>query len=128
METRKITVNEKEYLFVNESRSTRHGFAHDTTLLINGCERVKHTCHYLNRTWECYTYQTSMYGAINEVINERIDYITKRFKENNGYSKLTEKRKIELNSVLDNDIFLKEYKAVKECLHYANMNVVKNLY
>ena len=128
MEVRKIVVNGREFQFVNESRNTRSGFAHDTTLLINGCERVKHTCHYLNRTWECYRYQTSMYGAINEVINDRINYITKRFKEDNGYNKITAKRKIELSSVLNDDFFLKEYYAVKDCLHYQNMNEVKNLY
>ena len=128
MEIRRIVVNGKEFQFVNESRSTRSGFAHDTTLFFNGCERVKHTCHYLNRTWEYYTYQTSMIGAVNELIHSRENSLTYDFKNHNGYKKLTPNRKEELNKIIENDLWLKELKAVKECLNYQNMNEVKNLY
>lgn len=127
MEIRKIRVNGKEFEFVNTSRNTRSGFAHDTTLLINGWEEAKHTCHYLNRTWECYTYQTVMFGAIRDLIDWRENYLTDKFKADKGYAKLTAKRKEELKPIIENDSLLKEYKAVKECLNYHNMNEVKNL-
>lgn len=127
MEIRKITVNGKEFQFVNESRSTRSGFAHDTTLFVNGYERLKHTCHYLNRTWECYRYQTAMIGAVNELINGRKDNLTDDFKNVNGYKKLTPNRKEELNKIFESDSYIKELKAVRDCLNYQNMNEVKNL-
>ena len=127
MEIRRIVVNGKEFQFVNESRSTRSGFAHDTTLFFNDCERVKHTCYYLNRTWECYRYQTSMICAVNELINSRENSLTYDFKNYNGYKKLTPNRKEELNKIIENDLWIKELKAVKECLNYQNMNEVKNL-
>ena len=127
MEIRKIKVNEKEYEFVNSSRWTRNGFAHDTTLFINGYAETEHTCHYLNRTWECYTFQTVMFGAIRNLIDYRETYLTKQFKTDKGYTKLTAKRKEELKPILENDSLLKEYKAVKECLNYQHMNEVKNL-
>ena len=128
MEIRKIVVHGNEFQFVNESRDTRHGFAHDTTLFFNGCERVKHTCHYLNRTWECYRYQTSMIGAVNELINSRENSLTYDFKNHNGYNRLTPKRKEELNKIIESDLWIKELKAVKDCLHYQNMNEVKNVH
>ena len=37
MEIKKLTVNGKEYEFVNETVGTRNGFAHNTTLFVNGC-------------------------------------------------------------------------------------------
>lgn len=127
MEIRKIRVNGKEFEFVNTSRNTRSGFAHDTTLLINGYEEINHTCHYLNRTWECYRFQTVMLGAIRDLIDCRELYLTKNFKTEKGYTKLTANRKEELKPFLENDSLLKEYKAVKDCLNYSNMNEVKNL-
>lgn len=36
MEIKKMHIDENEIEFVNTSRSTRNGFAHDTTLFING--------------------------------------------------------------------------------------------
>lgn len=126
MEIRKIKINDREYEFINESRSTRSGFAHDTTVFRNGCEIETHTCHYLNRTWECYTYQTVMYGAMNDLIHYRTERLTNQFKADKGYNKLTAKRKEELKPFLENDSLLREYKAVKECLQYHNMNEVKN--
>lgn len=113
MEIKKINVNGRQYEFVNESRNTRNGFAHDTTLFINNCERVNQTCHYLNRTWECYRYQTVMLKAINTLEGWQIDRLTTKFKNEKGYAKLTAKRKEELNSILETDELLKEYKEVK---------------
>lgn len=98
MEIRKIKVNGREYQFVNDSRSTRTGFAHDTTLFIDGYEHGRASCHYLNRTWECYRYQTVMKRCIDDIIetNEK-DYIA-IYKADNDIKRLTaEKREQILN-------------------------------
>jgi hypothetical protein len=112
MEIKKITVGDKEYEFVNEYRNTRHGFAHDTTLFINNVEKVKHTCNYSNRTWECYRFQTVMCGAVRELIDNRRKYLENKFKEDNGYTKLTDKRRLALEDIFDSDKFLVEYEKV----------------
>lgn len=109
MEIKKFTVNGKEYEFVNSSRNTRNGFAHDTTLFINGVEKTENTCHYLNRTWECYTYQTVMMGAIRNLIDDRRIRLEKKYKEDNGFSKLTEKRRSVLEDIFTADSILNEY-------------------
>ena len=71
MEIKKVVVGEDEYIFVNTSRSTRNGFAHDTVLTKNGFEIGRHTVHYINRTWESYQYQTVMGSLIWNIIDER---------------------------------------------------------
>ena len=109
MDIKKFLVNGKEYMFVNSYRNTRSGFAHDTTLFINGVEEVENTCHYLNRTWECYTYQTVMMGAVRELINDRRNYLERKYKEDNGFSKLTDKRRSALEDIFTADNILNEY-------------------
>lgn len=117
MEIKKFTVNGKEYEFVNSSRNTRSGFAHDTTLFINGVENAEHTCHYLNRTWECYTYQTVMMGAVRELINDRRIRLERKYKEDNGFSKLTDKRRLELENIFTADNVLNEYEEAIKILN-----------
>lgn len=117
MEIKKFTVNGKEYEFVNSSRNTRNGFAHDTTLFINGVEKTENTCHYLNRTWECYRYQTVMMGAIRNLIVDRTTHLEKKYKEDNGFSKLTEKRRSALKDIFTNDSILNEYEEARKILN-----------
>lgn len=109
MEVKKFMVGEKEYMFVNSSRNTRNGFAHDTTLFINNVEKMTNTCHYLNRTWEVYRYQTVMMGAIRQMINNRRDYLKNKFKEDHGYKRLNDKTKLILEDIFTNDSILVEY-------------------
>ena len=116
MEIKKFTVGEKEYEFVNSSRSTRSGFAHDTTLFINGVEKISNTCHYLNRTWECYRYQTVMMGAIRQLVDNRKEYLKRKFKDENGYKVINEARRIELEKIYNQDAFLVEYEKAKTFL------------
>ena len=60
---------------VCEFESTRSGFRHIAVLLINGCERERTKCCYLNRTWECFMYQ-----AVLQKLIEKTDALTKRQK------------------------------------------------
>lgn len=103
-----------DILFVNQSRSTRHGFAHDTTLFIDDLERSSDTCHYLNRTWECYQYQTVMRCATRKLIDTRREVLESRFKDYNGYKKMTSKRREEFEGSIADDSFLKTYNAIMD--------------
>ena len=116
MEIRRFSIDGREIEFVNQSRGTRSGFAHDTTLFIDGCQRAEHTCHYLNRTWEWYTYQTVMLCAVDDLEDRRTAYLKAEFKRVNGYEKLTAKRKEEFEAVCKKDAELALYKAIKEDL------------
>jgi len=48
----------KKLQVVCETGNTRNGFKHTATLLSNGNERESVKCHYYNRTWESYTYES----------------------------------------------------------------------
>lgn len=116
MEIRKFEINGKQVEFVNQSRGTRSGFAHDTTVFINGCQRREATCHYINRTWERYTYQSVMMQAVWLLEEAEENYLREKFKREKGYNKLTAKRKLEFTEILDNNEDIKFYRALREAL------------
>ena len=111
MEIKKFNIDGKEIEFVNESLDTRHGFKHVTTMFINNCEYGRNTCYYLNRTWECYRYQTVMRGCVYMLIENRIGNLKSNFKNRNGYLKMTAKRNEEFeNEIKDDDILGRYYR------------------
>lgn len=58
-----------------------------------GYEIATHTCHYLNRTWECYEFQTSMYGCVYDLLDKLESDLIYQYKRDNDISRLTSKRK-----------------------------------
>lgn len=116
MESKKIIVNGKEYLFINESKGSRNGFKHCTTLLINNNEVVYVTIQYYNRTWEAYRYRTSMSKAIQQMINCRKSRLEMDFRRDNDIYRMTKKRRAELDDILYVDSLLNEYIEVRNLL------------
>ena len=113
MTIRKITVNGNEYQFINDSRNTRHGFAHDTTLFKNDVIIGKETAHYLNRTWESYRYQTVMMGCISTIITEKLNDFIADFKAENSVRRLAKAKREELETEFYNREDIKELQQVK---------------
>lgn len=103
MEIKKFNIDNKEVEFVNESYGTRNGFKHVTKMFVGNCCIGENTCHYLNRTWEAYRYQTVMRGCVNNLIEIRIENLKSDFKFKNGYSKMTAKRNEEFNESIKDD-------------------------
>ena len=60
-----INGNEEIDIATEFSRS-RCGFNHTATAIING-EIVRAKCHYINRTWEVYTYQTVLHALCAKI-------------------------------------------------------------
>lgn len=119
MEIRKFNSEElKDYEIVNESRGNRSGFKHDSVLFKGGYELARVSLQYYNRTWECYTYQTSMRSAVNQVLDARIERIKDEFKRANNIKRLTEKTKEQLQAVIDSDEQVKLYKLMYNELAY----------
>ena len=117
MDIRKVNVNGKTYEFVNESGNTRNGFYHKSTLFVSNEEgyswnKGENKVSYLDRTWECYRYQTCMMGLVRKLIDNRIEKSLHDFKIEKGYSKMTDKRRAEFNEAIKNDKFLEEYNLV----------------
>lgn len=116
MEIKKITIDNKEYEFVNETRSTRSGFAHDTKLFCNGNEIASNSVHYLNRTWECYRYQTAMKGAVR-ILMDRVSHRNETlFRKENNIKRMTAEKRKNLEKIIENDPTYKMYKTLYEKL------------
>lgn len=114
----KTKVNGRNFTvqFVNDYKDTRTGFAHVTTLLVNGIEWSNNRCNYLNRTWECYTYQTVMIGACNNFINDRQDSIKEYIKRQHNTNRITKTIKPEYEKAIKEDAQIKLMKKVIEKL------------
>ena len=108
----KTKVNGKEVLFVNSSRGTRYGFAHDTELFIDGRRYGKNTAYYINRTWERYCYQTVMRGCVWDLMERRKERLKEDYKTRNGYKRMTAERQTLLDAEISDDAELKLYKNI----------------
>jgi len=96
---KKYQVNDTEYTFICRSRSTRSGFAHDAELqTANGYVIGTASCHYLNRTWESYEYQSVMIRVVVQKLEEYLLCAREQFKREHNISRITAKRKPEMDA------------------------------
>ena len=75
--------------FKNSARNTRGGFAHDTQMFINDQLEQQATCHYLNRTWESYAFQSVMKQAIYLRIEEERAKLSNEWKATNNKQRIS---------------------------------------
>ena len=94
--------------FTNSSRSTRNGFAHDTKMYINDRLEMKATCHYINRTWEAYRFQSVMQSAIYLRIEVEKQRLIDEYKSTHNKKRLSK----EIKDSLTNE-FINQLKAHK---------------
>lgn len=116
METRTKNIDNRTYTFVNEFINRRDGFNHKTTLLCNGVELVTNNVHYINRTWECYTYETSMRGAVNTLIDSKLNRHIARYKEENGIIRFKKGEKDRVIADFKASDIYKELQALKDAI------------
>lgn len=114
----KALFNINDIMFVNSSRDTRNGFAHDSEFFINGKNYGKNTCHYLNRTWECFRYQSVMRGLIYNLIEDRKATLKGDYKRENGLSRLTKKHLDKLEEIIANDDIIALNRTIMQKLEY----------
>lgn len=116
MELRKKTLKDSTYTFANEWSNTRNGFKHSTVLFKNGVEVARNTSHYLNRTWECYEFETCMKGAVYTLIDSKLNRHLARYKEQNGITRFRRGEKDKaIAEFKDSDIY-KELTELKEAV------------
>lgn len=112
-ELKNMEVNGHRVEFINEFVDCRDGFAHETTMYLDGDYKNSARCKYLNRTWERYRYQSVMCSAVYDLIDARKDRLMDMFKAEKGYKKMTDKRLEEYKmSNYPNDEVLKLYEAI----------------
>ena len=72
---------------VNESWSTSNSWGHKTNVIINGYDYGKYKVRYYNRTWESYTFQSCMRGAIAKVMRYNITRYLENYKYTNNITR-----------------------------------------
>ena len=70
MKTFQFLVGENVYKFECEFVEKRNGFGHVARMHKNNMHIKTAKAHYLNRTWENYTYQSVMKQAVYEMIDQ----------------------------------------------------------
>lgn len=116
MGLRKMTIDGKEITFVNTWRGTRSGFMHETELYIDGWAATAAKCHYINRTWERYSYQSVMLEAVHKLQQEETEREKRRFKLQHGIKNLMERHKPAFAAFLEENADLALYKQIEEAL------------
>ena len=117
MEIKKYARGKNEYEFVCEYWETSYAWGHKVTMFKNGCEYNTNKVRYYNRTWENWTYQTAICGAIYNEIEKREKRLIEDYKYNNGIKRL--KAEIKEN-IINADAIIKELKELKTFISNGN--------
>lgn len=96
MEIRRKNINGNNWELVNEYWETYNSWGHKTTIIRNGYDFGTHKVRYYNRTWESYTYQTCMLGAIETIKEDELQRFINDYKYKNNITRFrkNEKQKV----------------------------------
>lgn len=83
----------KDYKIVAESWETYNSWGHKATLFKDDYELTHSRIRYLNRTWECYQYQSVILDAIYEAMKRRQTRLVDDYKSQANVMRMTKRRK-----------------------------------
>lgn len=112
----RLSIEGKEIIFINTWRGTGSGFVHETELYIDGWNATAARCHYINRTWERFSYQSVMLEAVHKLQEEETAREKAYFLQINGYKNMMQSRKAAFEEYLANNKNLSFYKKLEEAL------------
>ena len=116
MKMQRFNIDGKEILFLNAYRGTPSGFMHETELYIDGWNAAAARCHYINRTWERYSYQSVMLEAVHTLQEKETARERAYFLQVNGYKNMMASRKSAFEEHLAQNKNLSFYKKLEEAL------------
>ena len=116
MEIREKTINGNKWQLINETWENYYAWGHKTTILRNGANWVSHKVRYYNRTWECYTYETCMRGAVEEIREQALYNYIHNYKVRNGITRFKRGQKEEVINAFKESDFARELDALKESI------------
>jgi hypothetical protein len=112
----RLAIDGKEIIFINTWRGTGSGFLHETELYIDGWAATAAKCHYINRTWERYAYQSVMLEAVHKLQERETEQEKRLFRQQNGIKNIMARHKPALAEQLENSKNLSFYKKLEEAL------------
>lgn len=107
-----ININGHDISFYNRSEGTRNGFRHISSMFLDNESAGRGVCNYINRTWEWYTFQTSMICAVKNRIAERQDRLENIYRRNHDIKRMTAAKRGEFEKILDADETIQLFRAV----------------
>lgn len=116
MEIRRKNINGNNWELVNEYWETSYSWGHKTTIIKNGYDYGTHKVRYYNRTWESYTFQSCMSGAISELEETELQNYIDRYKEKNGISRFKKGQKEKVIQEFNNTELGKELEILKDAI------------
>jgi hypothetical protein len=116
MKLHRLSIDGKEVTFINAWRGTGSGFSHETELYIDGWQAGAARCHYINRTWERYSYQSVMLEAVHKLQEEETEREKRRFRQLHGIKNIMARHKPALAEQLAASKNLSFYKQIEEAL------------
>ena len=111
----------KNYVIVNYSGWTKSGFYHESILLHYDSEVNRSKINYINRTWECYLFQTSMQSVVSKVKDKLVKEYLQYFKIKFNVTRMTAKNKEQFETYIKDKKDLKELDLIyKELTLYSH--------
>ena len=112
----RLSIDGKEIIFINTWRGTGSGFLHETELYIDGWAATAATCHYINRTWERYSYQSVMLEAVHNLQQQETEREKDLFRKIMGIRNIMPRHKDLLAEHMKASKTLSFYKKIEEAL------------
>ena len=122
MEIRRKNINGNNWELVNEYWETSYSWGHKTTIIRNGYDYGTYKVRYYNRTWECYTYQTCMYGAIEKTKEEELQRFIDSYKYKNNITRFKRGEKQKVIEDFNNTELGKELQELHDAVKYRNFD------
>lgn len=115
-------IGDRTYQFVNDSWSTSNAWGHKTNIIRNGYDYGEHKVRYYNRTWECYTYQTCMFGAVESLREEKLATFISDYKYQNNIDRFKKGQKEEVIKLFEKTEIAKDLKKLKKAIEERKFN------
>lgn len=111
--------------FVNEYWENSNGWGHKTTLFKNSYEFDPHKVRYINRTWERYTYQSCMSGAVETVYNKQLAYFIENYKETHDIIKFKRGQKEEVVKMFEQSELGQDLQELKDAISNREFSTIE---
>ena len=110
---------------VNESWSNSNGWGHKTNIIRNGYDFGEHKVKYLNRTWESYTYQTCMSGAISTIYEDELNRYIENYKYVNDITRFKKGQKDEVIKMFEETEIAKDIQEIRKAISNRDFDNLK---
>lgn len=122
MEIRRVKTKNAIWSLVNEYWETSSGWGHKTHIIRNGYDYGEYKVRYYNRTWEMYTYQSCMYGALAKVKEEELNRFIDNYKYENNIERFKKGQKEEIIKMFNETELGKDLKKIYRAIELRKFN------